>query len=1169
MQLKSLVPVRAFSGVVHRRNIPSHDGNDAIIDRYNPLLVQLLPDCIRKQLIKREDKVMRSNFAGPLDDAQVSSLINVSREHLEKHGLLKKPKDLGNFISASDKHVTAPLITSYRPKTHKDNLLEKFHFPELLGDGFERNSMDIHFKTILRSLYEKDIQRIHAFAKVTLTKKPESTDWILQTGWTRYTYIEKLKGFYTERVSFPEEGEDIVFDVEVACLNPRGNGLGPILAVAASSKAWYLWLSTDCFSKNVKEKTDEPEFATDKKIPVDLEKDSRFSAFNDDLIPIGNSKRIIVGHNVAYDRVRILEEYHLTDSKAIFVDTLSLHSCVGGLSGQQRIAWTKFKTSKKIKDNIDFESEPLPEATDESIFEGTQFVENKESDKTSFGSMPKWAQVSCKNSLKDCLELYCNIEIDKSPRNMFVKGTVQEIQENIISGINYCSEDVLNTHLLLKNIWDQFIQKSPSSLTLAALFLMGKTYLTTSTDWLSYLKTCETCREVSKLEISQKLKRIIEDIIAKYQVEDKWKFDAWLKHLDWTLIPIAYTKGTIRKKRPKVPKEVYQSLEYLKELAKLPFEVASVLKEDEYFSEFPKPKTNTLLFGKPKWYKDLWIEKEHDIVISPGMKIVPYILRLTWEGNPVHYIEGYGWTFLSLRNDGKGTVITVSDGNAYQKIPQIDTSSKSLNVGSLFAKAFIIAFGDGRLATEGHHDFLSSMMDSYRKLSFWNSIRSRCFAQILVDDPALIGFSQSSYSCRNLISSDLSCGNSSSGGKAAVILPHFIPMGTVTRRAVEPLWLTATNASDNLVGSEVKSMIIAPKGWKIVGADVDSQELWLASLFGDSLLGQHGSTAISWMNLLGDKASGTDLHTKTANILGITRNQSKVFNYGRIYGAGVSFASSLLKSFNEDCSPREVDKKAQELYEKTKGKKVRPSMYENFPFFRKLFHGDILTSFFQGGTESLMFNELERIALSPEPRTALSNTCISNALQSGNVGTEYMTSRINWIVQSSAVDYLHCLLVSVDYLTKLYNIPARLLLSIHDEVRFLVKEEFQYEMAFILQVANCWTRLYFSQTLGIQDLPLNVAFFSAVDIDFVLRKEVTQPCTSPSNLNMYPPGESLDIYQLLEKTTSLGVVKNELLYSVVKENENVVNALISYSPRNAIMTFRELLTWITLQEKGF
>jgi DNA polymerase I-like protein with 3'-5' exonuclease and polymerase domains len=52
--------------------------------------------------------------------------------------------------------------------------------------------------------------------------------------------------------------------------------------------------------------------------------------------------------------------------------------------------------------------------------------------------------------------------------------------------------------------------------------------------------------------------------------------------------------------------------------------------------------------------------------------------------------------------------------------------------------------------------------------------------------------------------------------------------------------------------------------------------------------------------------------------------------------------------------------------------------------------------------------------------------------------------RINWVVQSSAVDFLHLMLVSMRWLFDTYDIDGRFAISIHDEVRYLVKEEDRY-----------------------------------------------------------------------------------------------------------------------------
>ena len=45
-----------------------------------------------------------------------------------------------------------------------------------------------------------------------------------------------------------------------------------------------------------------------------------------------------------------------------------------------------------------------------------------------------------------------------------------------------------------------------------------------------------------------------------------------------------------------------------------------------------------------------------------------------------------------------------------------------------------------------------------------------------------------------------------------IILPQVVAAGTITRRAVEKTWMTASNAYSDRIGSELKSMIEAPPG---------------------------------------------------------------------------------------------------------------------------------------------------------------------------------------------------------------------------------------------------------------------------------------------------------------------------------------------------------------------
>jgi DNA polymerase gamma 1 len=106
-------------------------------------------------------------------------------------------------------------------------------------------------------------------------------------------------------------------------------------------------------------------------------------------------------------------------------------------------------------------------------------------------------------------------------------------------------------------------------------------------------------------------------------------------------------------------------------------------------------------------------------------------------------------------------------------------------------------------------------------------------------------------------------------------------------------------------------------------------ELWIASIIGDSNFTKiHGSTAVSWMNLQGKKSDGTDIHSKTANMIGITRDQAKVFNYGRIYGAGKMFAQKLLLQFNPLLTDEVAETKAKKMFDNTKGRRNEEKKWE-------------------------------------------------------------------------------------------------------------------------------------------------------------------------------------------------------------------------------------------------
>ncbi|GFZ46439.1 Mitochondrial DNA polymerase catalytic subunit [Saitozyma sp. JCM 24511] len=530
----------------------------------------------------------------------------------------------------------------------------------------------------------------------------------------------------------------------------------------------------------------------------------------------------------------------------------------------------------------------------------------------------------------------------------------------------------------------------------------------------------------------------------------------------------------------------------------------------------------------PKWYHDLTCAPTNDKVrfgeldLTIKKTVAPLLLRLQWQGHPLIFSREHKWLYRvpkaealqqskshrgeSVKFDAnfKGDeVLKADDRHVYFRLPHKDGEGK--NVGNPLSKSFVKAIESGELASaaaEGGDDVARQAAADATNMnvlcSYWISSRERIMDQMVVyRDPSF-----------------------------GMILPQVITMGTVTRRAVEATWLTASNAKKNRVGSELKAMVRAPPGYSIVGADVDSEELWISSVMGDSQFGMHGATAIGWMTLEGTKSAGTDLHSKTASILGISRDAAKVFNYSRIYGAGQKHAVQLLMQGDATLSKEKAELLAADLYKETKGSKSTRS--------KKLFPAQV-HSLWHGGSESYLFNTLEAIALSDRPTTPALGCGVTKALRRSYLeeGSSYLPSRINWVVQSSGVDYLHLLIVSMEYLIRKYDIQARYLISVHDEVRYLAKEEDRYRTALALQIANAWTRALFCYNLGIDDMPQGIAFFSAVDVDFVLRKEVFMTCETPSHPTPIPAGESLDIDAVLEKTGGSLGLPNENIFPMV------------------------------------
>ncbi|KAK4650455.1 DNA-directed DNA polymerase gamma mip1 [Podospora pseudocomata] len=887
-----------------------------------------------------------------------------------------------------------------------------FDLPPLVG-----STLDEHFHKLGVDAAEPFLTHAKRFALANPPPKPRK--WVRRSGWTKY-YADGR----TEPVDAPE-GEAMTFDTEVMWKeSPYA-----VMACAATADAWYAWLSPWLLGETENEHQ---------------------------LIPVGDptKERVIIGHNIGYDRARILEEYSLRQTRNSFLDTMSLHVAVNGMCSQQRPTWMKHRKDREFRDKIAKESS------------NAELVELLNNGAFSAQEEELWVERSSINSLRDVAQFHLGVTIDKEARNAFGEFDRDGINQQLDELMTYCAADVAITHRVYQVVFPNFLRVCPHPVSFAALRHLSNVILPVNKTWDSYIANAEaTYRKLSD-GVRERLVALTDKAREIKKQPEKWSTDPWMSQLDWSGQEVKMTKGT-----PTSPPREYKN-------QKMP--------------------------GEPNWYRNLFPKAKGPINLTVRTRIAPLLLRLSWDGHPLFWSDKHGWTFRVPLADMKKyidkqmkpcdfegeTVLAVKEDtkHAYFKLPHKD--GPTARCTNPMAKSYLSYFEKGTLSSE--YDYAKEALEMNASCSYWISSRDRIMSQLVVYESNLP---------EPVRPKDLPEDAPTPG----FILPQVIPMGTVTRRAVENTWLTASNAKKNRVGSELKAMVRAPPGYVFVGADVDSEELWIASVVGDATFKLHGGNAIGFMTLEGTKAQGTDLHSRTAAILGITRNDAKVFNYGRIYGAGLKFAGQLLRQFNPSLSEQETLDIAGKLYATTKGTKTnRKSLYKR-PFWR-------------GGTESFVFNKLEEFAEQSHPRTPVLGAGITEALTARFLSKGgYLTSRINWAIQSSGVDYLHLLIVSMDYLTRRFNIACRLAITVHDEIRYLVQEHDKYRAAMALQISNLWTRAMFAQQVGIHDLPQSCAFFSAVDIDTVLRKEVDMPCITPSNPIPIPPGETVDINQLLSK----------------------------------------------------
>ncbi|OMJ28872.1 DNA polymerase gamma, partial [Smittium culicis] len=842
----------------------------------NEIGVQLLPENIHYEVFGKNVNEIEKNFgkaseARTFDDSKSpqssskihTNIVSLSKEHLKRQGLFKEGQ--------------APVYN------------EQYANLNIKNSSIQAKNIRDHFKKISLDTYSDYLSLANTFVSSDKPAQIPSSEIVVKSGWIRYTFDKNSNTYSHESVIGIKE-DALVFDIEnLITLSPY-----PLMASAVTSEATYVWIS--------------PYITGESNSPNHLIKISD---------PSSKKAKIIIGHNISYDRSRIFEEYSYTSTLNRFIDTMSLHIATSGLCSQQRPIYNK--VTKILKD-------------DNYSPENSIFI-------SKFGKM---ASVSSTNGLKAAVKFHNNVDLDKDVRDTFVTGCISGIRENILPLIDYCINDVLATLDLYKTLFPKYLKLCPHPASFAGMLIMTNSFLPIYLpQWESFVNTCEQKSDSITKELQDKL---VELALLAIECSDPHS-DPWLKNLDWTPFKIKTTKAKVDKYGKILPGG-----------------------EPKLFKHFKKYSKDELDFltGKPKWFTDCYDFESKKIIITFKQQLTPYLLKLSWLNYPLYCSKSFGWTFVvprshldnvdllsnnnsssdhlsglnesknendSAENDKfRSNLLLIAklpilkftseiENKNYEPIPASDTENyyfriphkdgESANCGNPLSKNYLSHIENNVLGSSFEISKEAIQMNTLT--SYWVSVRKRVIGQFVVP-------------MNDKLKSDHT--NPIKSDHLGMILPQLVPMGTITRRGVEPTWATASNAKKNRIGSEIKTLIRSPticstetgrkQSFKVVGADVDSEELWISSLMGDAQFGSHGSTALGYMTLLGTKSQGNDMHSATAKILGIDRNNAKVFNYSRIYGAGVKHATQLLCQYNSNITQPDALKLAKNLYLKTK-----------------------------------------------------------------------------------------------------------------------------------------------------------------------------------------------------------------------------------------------------------
>lgn len=477
---------------------------------------------------------------------------------------------------------------------------DRLKLPPLQG-----GTLETHFERIARAQVQPYQGLAERLAAHTLPPMP--SEWRLQPGWTHYC---PNTGRATA-VPFPTDTA-LVFDIE----NCVREGAAPTLACACGPTGWYSWVSESLMELRSRGTRG---YHLRDLIPFESLADNTTETAQTNATP-----RLIVGHNVSYDRARIKEQYWPCSTAIRFLDTMSLHVCVSGVTSYQR---AMLKSKAKL---------PAEDAA--------------------------WARFGALNGLRDVHALYCpqEAQLNKEARNVFVDGTLHDIRGDFQNLMRYCAGDVAATHRVLRTVYAMFAERFPHPATLAGMLEIGMAYLPVTDGWKRYVQAAHLSYDDLNIEARRILERRA-NRACRLATDERWRQDIWLWDEDWSVQELKLNAGSPAKRKetataePVVDRAIAVSYSDDPELHRLYVKFAPLIRTKERL-----PKRRPLLPGYPAWYRGLCEKRSKagdawqpgPMNVGTGMQVTPKLLSLCWEGYPLHYVREHGWGFLvPIRSD--------------------------------------------------------------------------------------------------------------------------------------------------------------------------------------------------------------------------------------------------------------------------------------------------------------------------------------------------------------------------------------------------------------------------------------------------------------------------------------------------------------------------------------